>query len=111
MAASSAPDQGRVITSTPAKPTATAASLCRPGHSPSTGPASRAVISGAAKVMAVAWVSGSRRSAKKEVRVAATTRRPRPTCSAGLRLAPTRRAEPAGAQGPQTAATNRKLTA
>ena len=65
------------MTSTPAKPTATAPSRKGPTRSPSKGTDSSVIISGATKNSAVASPSGITASAVKKLILATTRARPR----------------------------------
>jgi hypothetical protein len=79
MPAADRPPPGRALSSTPAKPMATATQRTGVIFSPSSGPASRATMGGAANSTAVVSASGMTRKAAMAKQVTPTRLSPRST--------------------------------
>ena len=79
-------DPGRITTSTPKKPTVTAARRFQPICSPSMGRASSVTKNGDMKEMEEALASGTSFTEKKKKVVDASNSKERETCTPGLRL-------------------------
>ena len=74
------PPPGRTISSTPMKPPASATQVRRSTRSPSTGPASAAMMIGVMKAIAAASASGISLSALRKTRLDAASTTPRMSC-------------------------------